>query len=141
MSARLELAKESLRPQARVAGQIVAEEKEMLTVRMGGYLLEIPRSSVLGQEQDSGDAVIINLRPDAEILMTTLTPVEEMIGVLSSRIIKGMVNPFDECCDCTECSYCTDCTECSYCTSARVWGMRAAGSLGQRRLQQFRRTR
>ena len=112
----------------------------MLTVRMGGYLLEIPRTSILGQEKDSEETVIIQLKPEAEILMTTVTPVEEMIGVLSSRIIKGMVNPFDECCDCTECSYCTDCTECSYCTG-RGWSMRVMGLVGQRRLQQSGQTR
>jgi len=150
MSTRVNKAKEALLPQARVAGRIVAEQGEMLTVRMGGYLLEIPRESILSQEKDTGDTVIITLKANAEILMTTVAPVEEMIGVLSSRIVKGMVNPLNECCDCaecsyctdcTECSYCTDCTECSYCTDARSWAMRALGTLGQRRLARFKQTR
>jgi len=142
MSTRVNRAKEALLPQARVAGRIVEEQGDMLTLRMGGYLLELPRDSILNQEKDTGDTVIITLKPNAEILMTTVAPVEEMIGVLSSRIVKGMVNPFDECCDCsdcTECSYCTDCTECSYCTDARSWAMRRFGTLGQRRLMRFRR--
>jgi hypothetical protein len=117
------------KPKMRVAGQIVGEEKDSLLVRMGGYLLEVPRAAVLDQEQDSGDVVILNLRPDAELLLTTVAPVEEMIGALSSRIVKGMVNVGTECCectDCTECSYCTDCNECSYCAD-RGWGKRFQG--------------
>lgn len=148
MTERIKYAKESLLPQARVAGRIVAEDDEMLTVRMGGYLIDIPRGSILSQEKDTDEVVIVNLQADADILMTTVTPVEEMIGVLSSRIIKGMINPNTECCDCTECSYCsdctecsycTDCTECSYCTDIRGWSLRAMGALGQRRLQRFKR--
>jgi hypothetical protein len=127
MATHIDQAKSALqRPKTRVAGRIVGEEKEMLLLRMGGYLLEIPRGAILNQEKDAGDAVILNLKPDAELLMTTVGSVEDMIGVLSSRIIKGMINVETECCecnDCTECSYCTDCTECSYCTT-RGWGMR-----------------
>jgi hypothetical protein len=133
MPTHIDQAKSALqRPKTRVAGRIVGEEKETLHVRMGGYLLEVPRRAILDQEKDSGDAIILNLKPDAELLMTTVAPVEDMIGVLSSRIIKGMINVESECCDCTECSYCTDCTECSYCTdcTARGWEMRVR-SLGR----------
>ena len=109
---------------------------------MGNYLLEIPRAAVIGQEKDVGDAVILNLKRDAEILLSSVAPVEDMIGVLSSRIVKGFINVDTECCDCTECSYCSDCTECSYCTDCadRGWGMRARmlGRVGQfRRLVRF----
>ena len=140
MPIRIDNAKEWLTPQLRVAGRIVAEDEEIFTVRMGGYLLEIPRASVASQEKDSEDAVILTLNPDADILMTMVTPVEEMIGVLSSKIVRGRVNPFDECCDCTECSYCTDCTECSDCTTLPLnWGIRAMRLLGQNRSWQPRR--
>lgn len=148
MDKRMDQAKEILQPQARVAGQIMGEEGEVVTVRMGGYLLDIPRSSILNEEKDGEKAVILTLRSDAEILMTTVTPVDKMIGVLSRKIIKGMVNPFDDCCDCYECSYCTDCTECSYCTDctqcsdcieSRPWTIRAMEMIRRRRLGSYRR--
>jgi hypothetical protein len=139
MSTQIEVAKKSLLPQARVAGQIVADEEDRLTLRMGSYLLEIPRDHILQQERDSEDAVIVILKPDAEVLMSTVAPVDQMIGVLSTKIIRGMVNPFIECCDCFECSYCSDCTECSYCIDGFTWTTRTMGMLGQHRLRQFRR--
>ena len=129
MAKRIDQIRSALQPPAaRVAGKVVAEDKETLQVRMGGYLLDIPKASILAKEDDSGEVVILTLKPETELVMSTVTPVEQMVGVLSSRILKGMVRAETECCDCdcTECSYCSDCTECSYCTDARL-ASRAAG--------------
>ena len=133
MPTRIDQVKSELkRPTARVAGRVVGDDKAVLQVRMGGYLLEIPKGAILSQEKDLDDAVILTLKPDTELMMSTIAPIEDMIGVLSSRIIKGMVRADTECCDCecTECSYCSDCTECSYCTSAG-WAVRNLGRAGR----------
>lgn len=123
---------ELTRPTARVAGRVIGREKDSLQVRMGGYLLEIPKSAIVSEDKDLDDAVILTLKPDTELMISTIAPVEDMIGVLSSRIIKGMVRVESECCDCecTECSYCSDCTECSYCTSSG-WAVRNLGRAGR----------
>lgn len=140
MDRRIDQVKSALQPpSARVAGRVVAEDKETMQVRMGGYLLDIPKASILAKEDDPGDVVILTLKPETELVMSTVTPVEHMIGALSSRILKGMVRADTECCDCecTECSYCSDCTECSYCADARlasrVAGLGRIGRFGARR--------
>ena len=122
MPTRIDQVKSELkRPTARVAGRVVGDDKAVLQDPHGGeYLLEIPKGAILSQEKDLDDAVILTLKPDTELMMSTIAPIEDMIGVLSSRIIKGMVRADTECCDCecTECSYCSGSAECSSCTSA-----------------------
>jgi hypothetical protein len=127
----------------RLEGRLVEERKDSIILAIGGYLVEIPLSDILDQEQSGDDIIVVSLKPDAEVLMTAVADVETLVGVLSSRISRRGIShslgyPWDcsycsqqcECsyCQCSyctdgqcflygsECSYCTDCTECSYCT-------------------------
>ena len=101
-------------PNGRVAGKIIDDGKKTVTVRMAQFLLEIPRDAIVEIEDLSDGVSIFNLKPDADILMTSVLPVEDMIGALSSRIVKDSLNPDYECCECVgECSVCM--CLCAYC--------------------------
>jgi hypothetical protein len=117
MSNRIDEIKKALpTPSSRVAGKIIDDGKKTVTVRMAEFLLEIPQDAILEKEDLSDGVTIFNLQPDADILMTSVLPVEDMIGALSSRIIEDSINPDYECCECVggECSECM-CPHCAYC--------------------------
>ena len=115
MTNRIEKTKSALKaPSSRVAGKIIDDGKKTLTMRMAQFLLEIPRDAIVKTEDLSDGVTIVDLETDAEILMSSVLPVEDMVGALSSRIVKDSLNPDYECCECIgECSVCM--CLCAYC--------------------------
>ena len=123
MDERFERVKSALeRKRIRLAGTVIEDGKESLSIQMNGYIVEVSRESIERQEEAASGAVVLDIRPDAKILITNVKPVSEIVAVLSTKVVSELVNGLTDCCecsyctDCTECSYCTDCTECSYCT-------------------------
>lgn len=110
---------------ARVAGRIVEENEDIVSLQTGGCIFDIPSRSIIGKETASDSAVILSLEPDARIMVRDIMSVEELIGAYSRRIIRDDIRPDTECCDCIQ-TFCVDNTqcqcqcECSECNIARV---------------------
>jgi hypothetical protein len=96
---------------ARVAGQIVEENDDMVTMKTGGCLFDIPSKSIIGKETASGGMVILSLEPETRIMVRDIMSVEELIGAYSSKIIKDNIKPDTECCECVP-TFCVDNTQC-----------------------------
>lgn len=104
----------------RVAGKVVEKNKESITVKMGQLLLEISNGSIVSEDKANDDIVIFTLEADADILVTSITPIDDLVSTFSSNAINErptQLNVACECCDCCQCCYCCYCTECCYCTS------------------------
>lgn len=96
---------------ARVAGKIVEENEDIVTLKTGGCIFDIPLKSIIAREAASNGAVILSLEPEARIMVSDIMSVEELIGAYSSKIMKEDIKPDTECCECVP-TFCVDNTQC-----------------------------
>lgn len=96
---------------ARVAGQIVEENGDIVSIKTGGCIFDIPSKSIIGRETARDGMAILSLAADARIMVMDIMSVEELIGAYSSKIIKDDIKPDTECCECVP-TFCVDNTQC-----------------------------
>ncbi len=96
---------------ARVAGKIVEENEDIVSLKTGGCIFDIPLKSIINRETAPDGMVILSLEPDARIMVSDIMSVEELIGAYSSKIFKENIKPDTECCECVP-TFCVDNTQC-----------------------------
>lgn len=111
MSKRFEKLSEITKTKALVAGQIMEQNEDMVTIKTGGCIFDIPAKSIVGRENVPDGMVILTLAPDAKIMVTDIMSAEELIGAYSSKISRVYVRPDTECCECVP-TFCVDNTQC-----------------------------
>jgi hypothetical protein len=99
---------------ARVAGRIVEENEDIVSMQTCGCIFDIPSTSIIGRETASNGTMILSLAPDTRIMVMDIMSVEELIGAYSRRIIRDDVKPETECSDCIQ-TFCVDNTQCVQC--------------------------
>lgn len=98
------------------SGEVVNEDKDGITIRVGNSIFEIKRDDVVSKKESQGGTRVA-VKPDAQVIQSKSV----VAGSVGRRASFGLFGRFttifaNDCSECSECSECTECSECSECT-------------------------
>ena len=88
----------ALRPLPSIKGEVIADEPDVVRIRSGGAILEIPRRFVSAERRDGSSARELTVAPDALIVVSMVVSVskgflaDDVFGALSPSLMANNCN-------------------------------------------------